>query len=56
MAKIFFEIRHPKISNAIRTISILPIMLTPLCVGFGFLYILNPTLGIFSYIVETFLD
>ena len=54
MAKIFFEIRHLKISNAIRTISILPIMLTPLCVGLVFLYILNPTLGIFSYIVETF--
>ena len=29
-------------------------MLTPLCVGLVFLYILNPTLGIFSYIVETF--
>ena len=54
MAKIFFEIRHLKISNAIRTISILPIMLTPLCVGLVFLYILNPTLGIFSYILQNF--
>ena len=31
----------------------MPIMLTPLCVGLVFLYILNPTLGIFSYILDT---
>ena len=54
MAKIFFEIRHLKISNVLRTVTIMPIMLTPLCVGLVFLYILNPTLGIFSYILETF--
>ena len=53
MAKIFFEIRHLKFSNTLRTITIMPIMLTPLCVGLVFLYILNPTLGIFSYILET---
>ena len=29
-------------------------MLTPLCVGLVFLYILNPTLGIFSYILQNF--
>ena len=52
MAKIFFEIRHIKISNVLRTITIMPIMLTPLCVGLVFLYILNPTLGIFSYILQ----
>ncbi len=54
MAKIFFEIRHIKISNVLRTITIMPIMLTPLCVGLVFLYILNPTLGIFSYILQDF--
>ena len=53
MAKIFFEIRHIKFSNALRTVTIMPIMLTPLCVGLVFLYILNPTLGIFSYILDT---
>lgn len=54
MAKIFFEIRHIKFSNVLRTVTIMPIMLTPLCVGLVFLYILNPTLGIFSYILDTF--
>ena len=54
MAKIFFEIHHIKISNVLRTITIMPIMLTPLCVGLVFLYILNPTLGIFSYILQDF--
>ena len=35
----------------LRTLFIIPIMLTPLIVGLSWAYILNPTLGVASYVL-----
>lgn len=49
-AKIFFQLRHLKVSQWLRTAVIMPMMITPICIGLIFSYILNPTLGIVSYL------
>jgi multiple sugar transport system permease protein len=38
----------------LRSMAILPMMITPICVGLIFAYILNPTLGIANYLLSGF--
>lgn len=52
-AKIFFETRQYQISEILRTIFIIPVMLTPLIYGLIWLYILNPTQGVANFLLET---
>jgi multiple sugar transport system permease protein len=51
-AKVFLALRDQKFGFFIRSMSILPMMITPLCVALIFSYILNPTLGILNYILS----
>lgn len=51
-AKIFFETRQYQISEILRTIFIIPVMLTPLIYGLIWLYILNPTQGIANFLLK----
>src|SRR5581483_12136301 len=48
VAKLFFRTQHMRGVGLLRTIFVIPIMLTPLLVGLSWAYILNPTLGIAS--------
>ncbi|GIM46582.1 ABC transporter permease [Collibacillus ludicampi] len=51
-AKLFVRAEKIKGVNILRTIFILPIMITPLVAGLLWSYILNPTLGIINYIFK----
>ena len=51
-AKLFFRTQHMPGAGALRTVFIIPIMLTPLLVGLSWSYILNPTLGIMTRIFD----
>lgn len=51
-AKVFLSLRDYRIGYAMRSIAILPMMITPICVGLIFSYILNPTLGIANYLLS----
>lgn len=52
VARLFYSIREVPGSSIIRTIFILPMMLTPTVSGLLWSYILNPTLGIANYILR----
>jgi len=52
IAKLFFSIREVPGSSVIRTIFILPMMLTPTVSGLLWSYILNPVLGVANYILR----
>ncbi len=51
-AKVFLSLKEQKAGYFLRSMSILPMMITPLCVALIFSYILNPTLGILNYILS----
>ena len=51
-AKVFLSLKEQKTGYFLRSMSILPMMITPLCVALIFIYILNPTLGILNYILS----
>ena len=53
VAKIFYEIAHIRTVNLLRTLFILPMMVTPVITGLLFTYIFNPTLGIANYLLRT---
>ena len=53
-AKVFLALKDQRAGFFLRSMSILPMMITPLCVALIFSYILNPTLGIFNYILSGF--
>lgn len=50
-AKVFLSLRELRAGQALRSMAILPMMITPICVGLIFGYILNPTLGIANYLL-----
>ena len=52
VARLFFSISDVPGNNIIRTVYILPMMLTPVVSGLLWSYILNPTLGIANYILR----
>jgi multiple sugar transport system permease protein len=51
VAKLFFRAQHLRGVGVLRTLFIIPIMLTPLIVGLSWSYILNPTLGVASFVL-----
>ncbi len=51
-AKVFLSIRDMRAGQVLRSVAILPMMITPICVGLIFGYILNPTLGIANYLLS----
>jgi len=51
-AKIFLSLKDNRAGFFLRSMSILPMMITPLCVALIFSYIMNPTLGILNYILS----
>jgi len=53
IARLFFAVRDVNGSSLLRTIYILPMMLTPVVSGLLWSYILNPTLGIANYLLES---
>ncbi|WP_428649663.1 carbohydrate ABC transporter permease [Roseibium sp.] len=50
-AKVFLSLREMRAGQVLRSMTILPMMITPICVGLMFSYILNPTLGIANYLL-----
>jgi len=50
-AKVFLELRDKRAGMVMRSVAVLPMMITPICVGLIFSYILNPTLGIANYLL-----
>ena len=50
-AKVFLSLREMRTGQVLRSMAILPMMITPICVGLMFGYILNPTLGIANYLL-----
>lgn len=52
IAKAFFLIRESRGTRTIRTVFILPMMITPVVSGLLWTYILNPTLGITNYLLD----
>jgi len=52
VARLFFAISDVPGSTIIRTVYILPMMLTPVVSGLLWSYILNPTLGVANYILR----
>ena len=52
VARLFFAIADVPGSTIIRTVYILPMMLTPVVSGLLWSYILNPTLGVANYILR----
>lgn len=52
IAHLFFSARMLKGISVLRTIYIIPIMITPLIFGLMWKYILNPTLGIMNYLLS----
>lgn len=53
VARLFFSVADMPASTVLRTIYILPMMLTPVVSGLLWSYILNPTLGIANYLLES---
>lgn len=53
VARLFFAVRDMPGSSVVRTVYILPMMLTPVVSGLLWSYILNPTLGIANYLLES---
>lgn len=53
IARLFFQIRDMPGNGIVRTFYILPMMVTPVVSGLLFTYILNPTLGIANYILQS---
>jgi multiple sugar transport system permease protein len=51
-AKVFLSLREMRTGQFLRSVAILPMMITPICVGLIFSYILNPTLGIMNYLLS----
>jgi len=51
-AKVFLSLREMQTGHVMRSMAILPMMITPICVGLIFSYILNPTLGIANYLLS----
>ncbi len=51
-AKVFLSLRELRAGKVLRSMAILPMMITPICVGLIFSYILNPTLGIANYLLS----
>lgn len=51
VAKIFYALRDNRVGGTLRSLSIVPMMLTPICVGLIFSYIFNPVLGIANYMM-----
>jgi multiple sugar transport system permease protein len=51
-AKVFLSLREMRSGQVLRSMAILPMMITPICVGLMFSYILNPTLGIANYLLS----
>lgn len=51
-AKVFLSLREMRAGQVLRSMAILPMMITPICVGLMFSYILNPTLGIMNYVLS----
>jgi len=51
-AKVFLSLRELRTGQVLRSLTILPMMITPICVGLMFSYILNPTLGIANYMLS----
>lgn len=50
-AKVFLSLREMRTGQVLRSLAILPMMITPICVGLMFSYILNPTLGIANHLL-----
>lgn len=53
VARAFFVIRDRRGVGTVRTLFIIPMMVTPVVVGLLWTYILNPTLGITNYLLTT---
>ena len=53
VAKVFFALRAWRVGSVLRSASIVPMMVTPICIGLIFAYIFNPTLGIANYILSS---
>lgn len=51
-AKVFLSLRERRTGQVLRSLTILPMMITPICVGLMFSYILNPTLGVANYLLS----
>ena len=51
VARAFFLIRHRRGISGVRTLFIVPMMVTPVVSGLLWTYILNPTLGIANYVL-----
>ena len=51
VAKSFVRLAHLKWANGLRSLFLLPMMVTPLIVGMTFSYIFNPVLGIANYLL-----
>lgn len=51
IAKIFFSLRDSRLGSVLRSLSIVPMMITPICIGLVFSYIFNPVLGIANYLI-----
>lgn len=54
IAHLFFSAKDVKGTAILRTIYIIPIMITPLIFGLTWSYILNPLLGIMNYLLTVF--
>ncbi|MCR9148886.1 MAG: sugar ABC transporter permease [Rhodobacteraceae bacterium] len=52
-AKVFLSLREMRTGQVLRSLAILPMMITPICVGLMFSYILNPTLGVANYLLSS---
>ena len=52
VAKIFMGLGARRWVNVLRSLYLLPMMITPLTVGVIFAYILNPTIGIMNYLLH----
>ena len=50
-AKIFLSLKELRTGQVLRSLAILPMMITPISIGLMFSYILNPTLGIGNYLL-----
>ena len=52
IAKLFYELQNMPTVNGLRTLFILPMMVTPVITGLMFTYMLNPTLGIANFLLQ----
>ena len=52
LAKVFFALRDTRAGGTLRSLSIVPMMVTPICIGLIFSYILNPTLGVANHLIS----